>query len=35
MGRGDARTRRGKIFKKSNGNTRPGKKDKKVEEKAK
>jgi len=32
MGRGDARTRRGKIFKKSKGVTRPGKKAKKVAE---
>ena len=31
MGRGDARTKRGKIFKKSNGNTRPAKKAKKAE----
>ena len=32
MGRGDARTRKGKIFKKSTGNTRPAKKVKKTEQ---
>lgn len=34
MGRGDSRTKRGKIFKKSNGNTRPSKQTKKIEEKS-
>jgi ribosomal small subunit protein bTHX len=32
MGRGDARTKKGKIFKKSTGNTRPAKKTKKTEQ---
>jgi len=32
MGKGDARTKRGKIFKKSNGNSRPRKKAKTAEE---
>jgi ribosomal small subunit protein bTHX len=34
MGRGDSRTKRGKIFKKSNGNSRPSKKTNKTEEKS-
>lgn len=33
MGKGDARTKKGKIFKKSNGNARPSKKAKKAEQK--
>lgn len=33
MGKGDARTKRGKIFKKSNGNVRPSKKKKTAEQK--
>lgn len=33
MGRGDGRSKKGKIFKKSNGITRPRKKAKKAEQK--
>lgn len=35
MGKGDGRSKRGKIFKKSNGNTRPRKKAKVVAEEQK